>query len=430
MDNLLNFKQKIVKRRKAPDIHNPVIWTNKPVNGHISTSSANKNKASDKNRRFSRNTQHVIIRSAGSHSFRHNFNNLFRLNRRYNSRSLILPKQIISQLKRKLELKNQNNVRNKKIIKLKLKYVFTSGFAFIFIFGLIHSASVSSITVNPYDEVLFQKDSFIENELKALFSPGKNLNKNTEKIDLSILKGLKIIQYKVKSGDSLSKIAAAHNVSMGTIISLNKIKNAKKLYKGTVLSIPTADGIMYSVKKGDSLGKIAGKYDISFNRLLDLNDLESSLIRTGQKLFIPDASISSFELKKTLGELFLYPVKGRITSGFGYRKDPFTGRKSMHYGIDIANKKGTSVKATLDGKVLKCGTSLVYGKYIIIKHHGGYQSLYAHLNKYLVRKGQNVDQGEIIAELGNTGRSTGPHLHFSIYANQKPVDPLKQLTAY
>ena len=252
--------------------------------------------------------------------------------------------------------------------------------------------------------------------------------KNTEKIDLSILKGFKISKYTVQNGDSLSKIASKHNVSMGTIISFNKIKNAKKLYKGTELSIPQSDGIMYEVKKGDSLSRIAGKYDISFNRLLDMNDLESSLIRTGQKLFIPDASISSFELKKTLGELFLFPVKGRITSPFGYRNDPFTGRKSMHYGIDIANRKGTAVKATLDGKVLKCGRSLVYGKYIIIKHPGGYQSLYAHLNKNLVRKGQNISQGEIIAELGSTGRSTGPHLHFSIYKNQKPVDPLKQLS--
>ena len=100
----------------------------------------------------------------------------------------------------------------------------------------------------------------------------------------------------------------------------------------------------------------------------------------------------------------------------------------MHYGIDIANKTGTAVKATLDGDVLKCGRSLVYGKYIIIRHSGGYQSLYAHLDKYLVRKGQNVSQGEIIGELGNTGRSTGPHLHFSIYKNQKPVDPVKQLS--
>ena len=267
----------------------------------------------------------------------------------------------------------------------------------------------------------------LEDSIKTAFMRDGGSHKNTEKIDLSILKGFKISKYTVKNGDSLSKIAAKHNVSMGTIISFNKIKNAKKLYKGTELSIPQSDGIMYEVKKGDSLSRIAGKYDISFNRLLDMNDLESSLIRTGQKLFIPDASISSFELKKTLGELFIFPVKGRITSPFGYRKDPFTGRKSMHYGIDIANRKGTAVKATLDGKVLKTGRSLVYGKYIIIKHAGGYQSLYAHLNKYLVRKGQNISQGEIIAELGSTGRSTGPHLHFSIYRNQKPVDPLKQL---
>lgn len=403
MDNLLNFKQKIVKRKKkSTSGSGAMIWNSKPINGHVSS-------YHKKSRSL-----FIINKKPKKTSFRRN--------------NIILPKQLISRLKFKNEEKSIISASKKKKFKLKLKYIFTSGSAFLVLFGLILSSSISSTAVDPAESFIFQKDTSIEDSLKSEFLLNGEVQKNTEKIDLSILKGLNIVKYTVKEGDSLSKIAVNHHVSMGTIISFNKIKNAKKLYKGTVLSIPQSNGIMYEVRKGDSLSRIAGKYDVSFNRLLDMNNLESSLIRTGQKLFIPDAAISSFELKKTLGELFLYPVRGIITSPYGYRTDPFTGRQSMHYGIDIANRQGTAVKATLDGKVLKCGTSLVYGKYIIVKHPGGFQSLYAHLNKYLVRTGQNISQGQIIAELGNTGRSTGPHLHFSIYKNQKPVDPLKQLS--
>ena len=84
----------------------------------------------------------------------------------------------------------------------------------------------------------------------------------------------------------------------------------------------------------------------------------------------------------------------------------------MHYGIDLANMTGTPVRATLDGKVLMCGYSSVYGNYIILRHQGNYQSLYAHLEKFRVKEGETVVQNQIIGDMGNTGRSTGSHLHF------------------
>jgi len=128
-----------------------------------------------------------------------------------------------------------------------------------------------------------------------------------------------------------------------------------------------------------------------------------------------------------LGELFAYPIRGRLTSRYGTRNAPFTGRRSFHTGIDLAAPLGTLVRATMDGKVATTGYSTLYGNFIIVSHDGGYQSLYGHLSYVGVSRGQSVSQSTIIGRVGNTGYSTGPHLHLSIYKNGKMVDPLSVL---
>lgn len=161
------------------------------------------------------------------------------------------------------------------------------------------------------------------------------------------------------------------------------------------------------------------------NSILDANDLESEIIEPGTSIFIPGARISDYEYKKATGTLFIYPTRGRLTSPFGYRTDPFTGTRRMHYGIDLANRVGTPVRATMAGTVVVVANHPQgYGKYIVIRHERGYQSLYGHLETILVRKGQRVSQGQKIGLMGSTGRSTGPHLHFSLYKNYVPVNPL------
>ena len=143
----------------------------------------------------------------------------------------------------------------------------------------------------------------------------------------------------------------------------------------------------------------------------------------GQTLFIPGGSLSTMALRRAMGELFISPVLGRLTSPYGYRKDPFTGVRSFHTGIDIAAPTGTAIKATLDGKVATTGYSPVYGNYVIITHDAGYQSLYGHMSTINVLRGQNVIQGARLGSVGNTGYSTGSHLHFSVYRNGKMVNP-------
>ncbi len=235
-------------------------------------------------------------------------------------------------------------------------------------------------------------------------------------------------RYTVRQGDSVSRIASRFSLrNMSTVLAVNGIDNARRLRVGQVLEIPSIDGIVHVVSRGDTLSSIAKRYSVSMNGLLDANDLESEALVAGQRLFIPGASLSRFDLKKAMGELFIRPVAGRLTSSYGYRADPFTGARTFHTGIDLAVPLGTPVKATLDGRIAATGYSPVYGNYVIITHDGGYQSLYGHLQSISVKKGASVLQGGLIGKAGSTGYSTGPHVHFTVYKNGKMINPLSVL---
>lgn len=119
----------------------------------------------------------------------------------------------------------------------------------------------------------------------------------------------------------------------------------------------------------------------------------------------------------------LEPTVGRISSPFGYRKNPFGSGTEFHTGLDIANWYGTKVRAAGSGVVTYAGYNGGYGRVIVIKHGYGYESIYAHNRKLLVKVGQMVEKGQVISEMGSTGRSSGPHLHFEVRYYSKPVDP-------
>lgn len=121
------------------------------------------------------------------------------------------------------------------------------------------------------------------------------------------------------------------------------------------------------------------------------------------------------------------PAYGFETSGFGYRISPFTGHKQFHEGLDIANRTGTPVIAPANGLVVFTGRKGGFGKLIIIDHGHGITTRYGHLAKILVKVGQRVKRGEKIAEIGNTGRSTGPHLHYEVRLNGVPVNPKRYI---
>ncbi len=123
----------------------------------------------------------------------------------------------------------------------------------------------------------------------------------------------------------------------------------------------------------------------------------------------------------------IMPAEGWISSGFGYRRDPFTGKRRFHEGIDISNRPGTPVVAPADGVVIFAGREAGYGNLIIISHGYGITTRYGHLKKIFVKVGQKVQRGDIIGEIGNTGRSTGPHLHYEVRVYNRPVNPMNYI---
>lgn len=234
--------------------------------------------------------------------------------------------------------------------------------------------------------------------------------------------------YTVKKGDTVDSIARRFKLKKDSIISVNALSGARSLAVGRVLRVPSMDGLLYTARRGDNYGKIALRFGVKQELILDANEVSSEMLRVGQALFIPGARLSGYELKKAMGELFVYPTRGTLTSSFGSRPNPMTGVAQVHYGIDLANGTGTRIGAAMEGKVAMTGYNANFGNFIIISHPDGYQTLYGHLSKILVSKGQSVAQGEQIGLMGNTGFSTGSHLHFAIYKNGKPLDPLKYLT--
>ena len=128
---------------------------------------------------------------------------------------------------------------------------------------------------------------------------------------------------------------------------------------------------------------------------------------------------------RTAGQPFTLPVSGTISSPYGWRKDPFTGKRTFHYGVDIASPAGSGIFAAGKGRVVFSGWKKGYGNVVEIEHSDGFTTLYAHNEKNLVKEGEEVSHYQLIALVGDTGKSTGPHLHYAVKKNGEIVNPRK-----
>jgi murein DD-endopeptidase MepM/ murein hydrolase activator NlpD len=257
---------------------------------------------------------------------------------------------------------------------------------------------------------------------------------NNGEIQLNLTEIFYFTNYLVKEGDNVSTIASKFSLSQGSIIALNKLENAWDIKIGLKLKIPNMDGIPYIVQKNDTISKIAIKMKVPENAILDANEMLNDKILPGQELFIPGARMSASDLSsairpKTAETSMMRPLAGKVTSGYGWREDPVRpqpGVMRFHSAVDISGKMGDPVKAAMKGTVLHIANNPNLGNFIILKH-GEYQTLYAHLSAFSVRHGDAVEQGQEIGKVGDTGYTTGPHLHFEVFHNGNRVNPLDLL---
>ncbi len=238
--------------------------------------------------------------------------------------------------------------------------------------------------------------------------------------------------YRIQSGDSYSKIAQKFNVTVDTLFSANKAKT-EKLDPGSYLKIPSMSGILYTTSSSsETIAAITKKYEVDAEKCSYVNNIDTSKrLSKNQTIFVPDAQLPRMEKLEIQGSLFRNPLRNArytLTSYFGMRQNPFNpNKRTYHNGIDMACPQGTSIYPTMGGQVTTSGWSNIYGNYVIIQHPNRLKSLYGHMLKRNVSAGDWVDVNTVIGKVGSTGQSTGPHLHFTIYENDKLVDPLVKL---
>ncbi|MGL5124426.1 MAG: peptidoglycan DD-metalloendopeptidase family protein [Fusobacteriaceae bacterium] len=270
----------------------------------------------------------------------------------------------------------------------------------------------------------------------------EKISLETKKVEKKVIK---LSEYTIVKGDNIAALAKRYNIKED-VLRYNNPKMGNILRIGSKIKVPSENGIFYSVKKGDSLGRIASGFKIKIERIREYNNIVGNNIGVGEKLFIKDPYIkievpkptmvpktritakktrASRTIAKTAG--FRMPIKySGVTSPYGNRFHPVLKRYILHAGVDLRAKYIT-LYAAKEGIVKSAMTQSGYGKIIIITHANGYETRYAHLNSYNVKVGQKVASGEIIGQTGNTGRSTGPHLHFEIRKNGKTLDPMRAL---
>jgi murein DD-endopeptidase MepM/ murein hydrolase activator NlpD len=263
--------------------------------------------------------------------------------------------------------------------------------------------------------------------------------------EVSQYRGGEIITHVVEEGETLSSIAERYGLAVDTILWENDLTESSKIKPGQELRILPIDGVRHKVKRGETIYSIGKRYgldgsqvqmivDYPFNEFL--ND-ESFELVAGQWLMVPEGVMPEAQVSEPAAQrvarvpltpdagsvtaqgTFIWPAAGRITQGYSF----------YHKAIDIANKGGGPILAADSGVVTAAGwpSGWGYGNRVIVDHGNGFSTLYAHLSVVQVQIGQRVNRGDVLGQMGSTGRSTGVHLHFEIRNGGVLVNPLSYL---
>ena len=296
--------------------------------------------------------------------------------------------------------------------------------------GAIKSGTEAAAALLPPDGRL--QKALLDTLLSSLGAPGTERLSSTETPGSNFVAtyapgSVQFSHYRITDGDTLAALAERFGITVDTIISFNDIRRERDLKPGHEIIVPSHSGIPYSVRRGDHLSRIAARHGVSLDAVLEVNELSSALISPGQTLLIPGAELTENARNRVLGRLFVRPARGHLSAPYGFRTDSVTGLRKFHNGIDIANQRGTPVVASMSGTVAMVGYNGNYGRYLILRHADGFQTLYAHLDRTDVAPDDRVRQGQQVGKMGSSGYSTDSHLHFSIFLNGTHVDPKEYL---
>jgi murein DD-endopeptidase MepM/ murein hydrolase activator NlpD len=237
---------------------------------------------------------------------------------------------------------------------------------------------------------------------------------------------LTIYQYTPRNEDDFLFIAARCNIPHSSLASLNRLNNPLALERGKPILLPSCPGIFIPENLKSDLEKLTGAARLSSMESVKIKVNIAGKTETFN--FFPGADYSPSERAFFLNSGFRFPLKYfRVTSDFGMRSNPVTGNVGMHKGLDLAAPEGTEVFAAADGVVTFTGFDPIYGNYIIISHSDRWTSLYGHLQIIETVLRTNVKSGTLIGRVGSTGQSTGPHLHFELRQDGKPLNPAGKL---
>lgn len=303
------------------------------------------------------------------------------------------------------------------------------------------------------------KGSIIYNDSFNIISPNKKKNYITKNENIITKLQMQdsrwhLTSYRIKKGENLWSLAKKFNTDYKTIIKVNDISEPNRLNPCNTILIPNRNGLSHKVSANETLIKLAKKYSVKKESIIFNNKIKNNIIKEGDFLFIPDAVESEEkivkytkikttinndliddeeeitlrkEYQKKIKLKFSWPLKGKITSAFGKRKNPLNSKERFHCGLDIAANIGTPISASDDGEAIFSGWKKGYGRVVILKHTDGYISVYAHNKKNLIKTGDFIESGDVIALSGISGAVTGPHLHFEIRKYLTPLNPLRLL---
>jgi len=277
------------------------------------------------------------------------------------------------------------------------------------------SSFICALNQYPLIEKLNSSDLLFKQLTEDISSFYQNSEQRKE------LRPLQIYRVLLEKDSTIFALAAHFNLPYETITTLNRISRPQIIKEGSEILIPNRPGIFVPLIPASDI-----EYMIRSWRSMDsAQELSIRGGKGGDFYFLSGEKFHQLERTFFLGIMFRFPLPtGIITSPFGERINPITGKPHFHNGIDIAAPLGTEILASRAGIILNTGYNEVYGNFITIKHEANYETVYCHLNKIFVELNQEVQSGMIIGTVGTTGMSTGPHLHFEILGRGHAKDPI------